>query len=198
MYSGFNLKLNYEDGEHYGLGKSAMVKMAGIVQNKLKEFISPNGYLDGSKLSDNWFPNVDVDVFIYHSHKDEKCAVSLAGWLSQNFDLSVFVDSYIWGYAPDLLKLIDKQYCYQTISNTYSYQRRNASTSHVHMMLATALDKMIDKTECIIFLNASNSISWEAVVNRTASPWIYHELATTKIIRKWKKDELIAPKNLAH
>lgn len=41
---------------------------------------------------------------------------------------------------------------------TYDYNLRNYTTSHVHMMLATALTEMIDNTECIMFYNTPNSV----------------------------------------
>ena len=56
------------------------------------------------------------------------------------------------------------------------------------MMLSTALNKMINNSECIIFLNTSNSISSTNVGNvinsKTNSPWIYSELLTTRLITK--------------
>jgi len=41
----------------------------------------------------------------------------------------------------------------------YDYELRNYTTSHVHMMLSTALTEMIDNTECIMFYNTSLSVS---------------------------------------
>ena len=49
------------------------------------------------------------------------------------------------------------------------------------MMLSTALNKMIDRTECMFFLNTSNSINDN---NQTYSPWLYSELATFSIVEK--------------
>jgi hypothetical protein len=68
--------------------------------------------------------------------------------------------------------------------STYNYKKRNYSTSHVHMMLSTALSMMIDKTECLFFLNTPSSISSSEVVSKTESPWIYSEIAITQIIRQ--------------
>ena len=69
---------------------------------------------------------------------------------------------------------------------------RNYTTSHVHMMLSTALTEMIDKTECIIFFNTPNSINLAEELEKvktaekkhtTTSPWIYHELSMTTMLR---------------
>ena len=46
---------------------------------------------------------------------------------------------------------------------------------------------MIDKTECIMFLNTKNSISINTEIENetvTNSPWIYNELVVTQLIEK--------------
>jgi hypothetical protein len=101
--------------------------------------------------------------------------------------LKAFVDSNVWGFADDLLRKIDDKYCVNNGSErkSYSYEKRNYSTSHVHMMLSVALNKMIDKTECLFFLNTPESVSiTDTVQNTTFSPWIYSELFTSEVIRK--------------
>jgi hypothetical protein len=59
------------------------------------------------------------------------------------------------------------------------------------MILSTALNMMIDKTECIIFLNTPDSICAETAIHkpRTYSPWIYSEIAMTQLIRKKTLEE---------
>jgi hypothetical protein len=53
------------------------------------------------------------------------------------------------------------------------------------MMLATALGKMIDKTECLIFLKTPNSISTSDIEEpETHSPWLLYELGLASIIRR--------------
>ena len=132
----------------------------------------------------NWFPQIKADIFISHSHKDINLAIALAGWLQETFGLTVFIDSCVWGYANKLLKMIDNEYCYQKETNTYNYQKRNYSTSHIHMMLSVALTQMIDNTECLFFLNTPNSITPNTIINQTESPWIYSEIAMSRLIRK--------------
>ncbi|MCW3791478.1 hypothetical protein OM416_07795 [Paenibacillus sp. LS1] len=140
--------------------------------------------IDGSSIQDDWFPQVDVDIFLSHSHTDEKLALSLAGWLSIEFNLKVFVDSCVWGYADVLLREIDNNFCKIKDSSSYSYEERNKSTAHVHMMLSTAITQLMDKTECIVFLNTSNSITTDEAMKKTKSPWIFYELMMMKLIRK--------------
>lgn len=185
MYIGFELNvLRTSFSEYYEAGKAIYDDNKKVIKLGLNKFLLPNGSLDGTKMQENWFPNVNANIFISHSHADENLAIGLAGWLYVEFGLIAFIDSCIWGYSNDLLKSIDNEYCQNSTGETYNYNKRNFSTSHVHMMLSTALTMMIDKTECIFFLNTPNSITASEVISRTKSPWIYSEIATTKMIRK--------------
>lgn len=104
--------------------------------------------------------------------------------------METFIDSCSWGYCDDLLKKIDNKYCYNAKSKTYNYTLRNYTTSHVHMMLSTALTEMMDKTECVIFFNTPNSINMATELKKikdkekTFSPWIYHELSMTTLLKE--------------
>lgn len=184
MFVGFNLT-NYEFNsvDYYMIGDKVFNINKDIIRKELDDFISIDGCLDGSKMQEYWFPQINADIFISHSHNDLEKAKTLAGWIYHRFKLSVFIDSCVWGYADDLLKKIDNKYCYNVDTNTYDYTKRNHSTSHVYMMLSTALTMMIDKSESIIFLNTPNSISTSEIVSQTKSPWIYSELAMTKLVR---------------
>lgn len=201
MYKGFNLDLNWDskyDDRFFETGKKLFQEDEKQVKNVLRNYVLKDGVIDGSMMQSNWFPKVEADVFISHSHKDEKRAIALAGWLYQKFGIKSFIDSCIWGYSNDLLKLIDKEHCYQEDTNTYDYNLRNYSTSHVHMMLSVALTMMIDNTECILFLNTPNSITTSSIINKTESPWIYSEIAMTQMIRKQlpERKKNIANENL--
>lgn len=195
MYRGFNLLLeknSFSEGDFEAFkeegSKSSSSQKTSIVET-IKSFVRNDGSLDGSMMQANWFPQIEADIFISHSHKDEDFAHALAGWLKETFGLTAFIDSCVWGYANDLLKSIDNEYCYQKETNTYNYQKRNYSTSHVHMMLSVALTQMIDNTECLFFLNTPNSITPDPNSNQTESPWIYSEIATSQLIRKKKLEE---------
>ena len=142
------------------------------------------GVLDGALIQEDWFPMVRTPVFISHSHKDLALAKKFAGWLWGRFKITSFIDSCIWGYADDLLKIIDDKYCLNDNKRTYNYKKRNLSTSHIHMMLMTALSKMIDKSECVFFLNTPNSNIAEGIKSSTLSPWIYGEIEISRLIEK--------------
>lgn len=101
--------------------------------------------------------------------------------------MSSFIDSQIWGHSDQLLKEIDNKYCKNSSDSTYSYEKRNGSTAHIHMMLSYALTRMIDRTECVIFIESDKSISVSDSINKTNSPWIFHELSTVDTIRQWNE-----------
>lgn len=52
------------------------------------------------------------------------------------------------------------------------------------MIFSVALTQMIDNTECLFFQNTPNSITPNATINHTESPWIYFEIAMSRLIRK--------------
>lgn len=183
MYRGFKLATTWNDDSYYEEGLSVYNQNIKEVKRTLDQFLLEDGSIEGKKIQENWFQQIDSHVFISHSHKDKNTAVSLAGLLSKVFGIKSFIDSCIWGYAEDLLRLIDDKYCLNSDGGTYNYQKRNYSTSHVHVMLQSALSMMIDKAECLLFLNTPNSVTTSGVVNQTYSPWIYSEIAMTRIIR---------------
>ncbi len=189
MFRGFNLTLGDSDFNQYlQKGKDINVLKSSSVKVTLDSFFD-NETLSASKITDNWFPQMAADVFISHSHSDHNLALALSGWLKENFNLDCFIDSNVWGYSSELLKKFDKKFCWDADKGTYDYDTRNKTTSHVNIMLATALNKMIGHCECVIFLNTPNSISCKGYIEETAtySPWIYSEILTTQIIRKVPK-----------
>jgi hypothetical protein len=191
MYIGFNLKLERfftepQNEFYFDKGLKLFKKYSNQVEQKLEELILDNGNIDGGKMQSNWFPNVKADIFLSHSHKNEKEAIALSGYLYYKMGIMTFVDSCIWGYSADLLKKLDEKFC-KMDNGYFDYNKRNFTTSNVHMMLSTALTKMIDKTECLFFFNTPDSISFkEGVKSSTLSPWIYAEIETSKLIQHKK------------
>lgn len=72
---------------------------------------------------------------------------------------------------------------------SYSYAKRNYSTSHVHMMLSISLMKMIDQTECLLFIDTPNSLNTKELIEATNSPWIFAEIALSQSLRRKSKEE---------
>lgn len=187
MFSKFNLKSNDNNfDEYYSKGKELFDGSKEDMKSTLTNFIKTDGVIDGTSLQKEWFPIKEkYDIFLSHSHKDEKKAIALAGYLSEELNLKVFIDSCLWGFSNDLLKEIDNKYCIHSNRESYDYDKRNYSTSHIHMMLSIALNNMIDECEAIFFLNTPNSINLGDDIEKkqTMSPWIYSELNSANILR---------------
>lgn len=197
MFTGFNLKINDNEkknliNQYLDKGKILFNKTKKNIAHTLKEYIGLDGVIDCTKLQEDWFPEVNDHIFLSHSHDDKDLAISLATYLKEEYGLKVFIDSCVWNYCDDLLKELDDEYCYNDDKKTYDYTNRNYTTTHVHLMLSTALNKMINKTECIMFLNTDNSIlkTEDILSTKTTSPWIYSEITTTIFIKKNTPDRL--------
>ena len=156
------------------------------IKNVLREFLNYEGELEANKIIEEWFRSGEYDIFLSHSHKDEELAIAIAGMLNEKFGLKVFIDSQVWGYIYDLQKEIDDEYCKnEGEKNSYSYNKRNVSTSHVHLMLSNALRKMIDSCDFFFFLDSQNSLKYVNINSEDAtfSPWINLEVEITNTIR---------------
>lgn len=195
MFSGFNLKIDNAFFKEYfdaykENGENHLRCSSKEIKKKLKQFVNKKT-IDGSKLQNAWFPEIEADIFISHSHKDRELANALAGWINSNFGLKVFIDSNIWGNINTLLEEINSKYSgkHRDPSSgifTYDHDACTEASKHVNMMLSIALQQMIDKVECIIFLNTDNSVTvYDGErMDTTYSPWIYSEIVCSQIIRK--------------
>lgn len=199
MYKGFDLKIqdkrklftsdNEED--YYKIGLSLFENTQKQVRNIINKKVFDEEIINGTELQNNWFPEVNADIFLSHSHADEDLAITFAGWLKKEFGLITFIDSCCWGYSNELALKLNNNYNYNCTTGNYNFDEAMNIAGHVHMMLSTALANMIDKTECIMFLNTPNSVSTRDTKLKTYSPWIYNELEITRIIEKNKKKKLL-------
>lgn len=166
----------------------------------IKKYFLSDDEMSAKRIMEGWFNAVDADVFLSHSHMDEPKVASFAYWLEEEYGIKCFIDSFVWGYANKLIEKLDNEFsspkhlkldeATNEVSTVFNYNSCLKSSSHVHMMLASALTKMIDKTECFLFLQSSNSASLDFYENMesTKSPWIYHELNTVATIRTHIED----------
>lgn len=201
MFAGFNLDLT-NNVDTYGKkiidfskykvqGENHLNRQKVYYKKRLKEYvINGTDFADGSQLQDDWFPEIEADVFISHSHKDLDLAQSFAGWLNSEFGLKCFIDGNNWGCADELLEEINSGYSDKRPDKDggylYSHNKCNIASKHVNIMLSIALQKMIDKLEATFVLNTAHSVQKYAEVhnNSTYSPWIYSEIICTEIVRK--------------
>ena len=201
MYKKFRLKNFLEEFEKNDKSSYDMYLKKGKdiykdkeqIKNVLREFLNYEGELEGNKIIEEWFTNGKYDIFLSHSHKDKELVIAIAGMLNEKFGLKVFIDSQVWGYIYDLQKEIDDEYCKnEGKENSYSYDKRNVSTSHVHLMLSNALRKMIDSCNFFFFLDSQNSLKYVNINSEDAtfSPWINLEIEITNTIRIKKIEEV--------
>lgn len=194
MFMGFNLNLQEQFFEaEKGLEEYVEIWKNNFKSNEekwkknLKEYIL-NETIDGIKLQGDWFPEINADIFISHSHQDERLAQALAGWLYDVFGIKSFIDSDRWGYIDELLEQLNDEYSDKDEVmgyRIYSYEKSNRVSQNVNTMLTIALHKMIDKTEAILLLNTDNSVKgMKGEKGITYSPWIYSEMVCSNIIRK--------------
>jgi hypothetical protein len=191
MYQAFEISVknklrqaNYP--EPHKLGLKQFKEDQKLINSKLEEFLLPNGNFDASAMQENWFPQIKADIFLSHAHADEELAMIIAGKLNRDFGLKVFIDSCVWGDSNTLLRKIDNELCYDKIRKVYDYKDRNYTTTHVHIMLASALNEMIYNTEAVFFLNTNKSakVNTKDLVKKTESGWIYSEIKMCNLVHK--------------
>lgn len=142
---------------------------------------------DANWILDNWFKNYKADVFLSHSSVDGNLARKVARILT-DCGLKVFVDSDLWGRIDNMQRIVDNKYAVLRRKengsvDTYDYDKRNVTTGHTHVLLTYALTRMIDMTECFIFLSTPNSIiECNEDTLDTYSPWLFHELEMSRVI----------------
>ncbi|WP_455146633.1 hypothetical protein [Clostridium sp.] len=194
MVTGYNLYLDRDEKgfqNYIDIGKKHLKEQKAKTKDCLREYIK-NGIADGTQIEKDWFPQIEADIFLSHSHEDEELALGLAGWLNKTFGLKCFIDSCVWGYADDLLEQINCEFSDKQKNTaggyTYNHVECITASKHVNTLLTIALHKMIDKAEVTLLLNTQNSISkYEDVYKEaTYSPWIYSEIICTQIVRKKK------------
>jgi hypothetical protein len=195
MYKGFDLRITNAKGfdQFLDYGTLLYEDHKSSIHTELDNLFSGDGVISVSKVKKNWFPSLTANVFISHSHANSEIAIGLAGWLSEKFEISAFIDSCVWGYFSDLQKMIDDRFCKNPnnkpseSNESYEYHASNRVASHVNTILNNSLMRMIDECECIIFINTPESISSKGSAKdekSTYSPWIYSELEATRLIRR--------------
>lgn len=181
MFIGFkveNIGLNGALDHYYKIGANLYERNKADLESRLEPYILKHEILSANLISGAWFPQIDgIQIFLSHSHCDVKTVTAFVGWLKEELGVDAFIDSLVWGYCEELIRQISRN-----CEGITEAQVR----AHVHIMLNSALAKMIDNTECFMFIDTPESISMQDILcNRfTFSPWIYSELLLSKFIRR--------------
>lgn len=199
MFAGFNLKIkkSFFDNqmktfeEYREIGEKHLASHKASIQKSLEKYIIQDDIIDASKLQEDWFPKIKADIFLSHSNKDRELVNAIAGWLHDTFELDCFIDSNVWGYSGNLAEELNANYSNKRKDNNGGYLYNHGKclkvSQHVDTMLNIALQRMIDKCECIILVNTDNAIQFKKDsknLDVTYSPWIYSELVCSEIIQK--------------
>lgn len=146
--------------------------------SEFKSYLKNHSAIDGQLIESTWFPKIDADIFISHSHKDYQYARNISHFLHKEYNIKCFIDSDIWGFADDLIQIL--------LDNTklVTEKTRSIYYSNVYLMLMNSLREMIDKTDLFLFLDSHNSIKKGNSDWQTLSPWIYSEIQTVKSLKR--------------
>lgn len=78
MYRGFNIE-NISFKDEIDLVHQYESTIPNIdINEDLMNFLDDDFVFDGSAIQEDWFPQINADIFISHSHRDEKTAKVLA------------------------------------------------------------------------------------------------------------------------
>jgi len=198
MYLGFQLE-EYKPLER--VSKKEVDEYKARARNlniqDLAEFVVTRlrGYdvLDAKGLAHILFPAKQAHIFLSHSHRDEDNAIKFAIAMEKR-DVKVFIDSCVWGSVGDILDAVNEKYSDSEVVDDqkyFSHRKCDLAAAAVHMLLTTELNKMIDDTECFVFLNTKQSVQirergQENGRMLTLSPWIYSELSFSARVRARK------------
>lgn len=160
----FNLLTNNKDIKCYDYlekGKKFYGEQISKYQNhsNIIKIIDDNGIYNALDIMNKWFPKTNANVFLSHSHKDIEIVQYIAGVvLSKGY--TPFIDSCYWGYLDNLLKRLDDKFCLDDAQKYYNYEKRNGTTTHVHLMLMNRLIETMNDCEALIFVNSQNSTKY--------------------------------------
>ena len=183
----FNFKKVYErllDGQnsYEETGEKILSEIKETISKATDSFLHGNKMIiDAECLQRDWFPYVDCDIFISHSHDDSRQVICFVGWLYETFGIKAFVDSVAWNYVNDLSDKLYKKYL------KLNGGERSPSKDLLHHLAITssetilrdAIEEMIDISECFLFIGTKNSLKGK----KTESPWLFFENKASNRIR---------------
>lgn len=186
MYSAYKVELEncaFKEYASAGLNESCATKtkFAECFSNTIMNKVS----IDAIDASSRWFPSINADVFISHSHNDLTQAHGVAGYLKTELGLNCFIDADAWEYMPRLEENIAKEL--ESLNNgiTIDDGARQKIATNLTLLLSSSLLHMIDQTECFLFLETPNSVTSKSrKLIETDSPWIYSELLFSQKLQR--------------
>ncbi|WP_120922396.1 toll/interleukin-1 receptor domain-containing protein [Helicobacter pylori] len=122
----------------------------------------------------------NAQVFLSHSHADRNKALEVKDYLENQTKRKVFIDSLFWDYKDDVLNELAKHDDISRIKDAFT------------LILRESLQDMIEKCPYFVFLQSSNSVSFnQNLLKITYSAWIYEELKIAHSISAISESHLI-------
>ena len=203
MYTGYNLVLTKEKAEllineyktnnstnqYYGseeegiLGKSPAYRE---ISRQMKDNIAacvPSGDALPEWDAPSESPIVKADIFLAHSEKDGELARALADWMSRNFNVRVFLGTWFDKHSRRMQDEIKNRAGSENLPLDKIQDIEDVA-------VIGNLMKIIDTTECFIFLNTENAMAdMDPVVSQSDySGRLYFEILVTSLIRRSLSD----------
>ncbi|MDF7674208.1 hypothetical protein PT277_02245 [Acetobacteraceae bacterium ESL0709] len=155
-----SISLNKENNKKTSKGPFDRSEFSLALRDLLKNEINVDDIIK------KYFPNdINYDVFISHSHMDEKDVLRLKGYIEKTYQKRCFVDSSVWYNVEEIINKLREN----DPGHSYYY-------SSMYIMLTSLLTSMIEKCRIFLFLESENSTKLRNDINITQSPWIFHEL----------------------
>lgn len=191
MYLGFELEdfkslgaVSRQEVEDYKTNAGGL--NISKLSNAIVAQLGGKDVLGAKELAQILFPSGHAHIFLSHSHGDEENAIKFAIAMKKR-GVEVFIDSCVWGSVGELLDAVNEQYSESEIvgdQKYYSHRKCDEAAAAAYVMLMTELHRMIDQTECFVFLNTNKSVPLKSAGrNQTLSPWIYSELSFSAQVR---------------
>lgn len=165
-------------------GRELLIECKRNIQQSIDLFFdSETKIFDANAIENNWFPQIECDIFISHSHKDINKVLSFVGWLYDCFGIKAFIDSIIWENVNILAEKLEQKYFAEDIECLMEPKEiTEKAFTNSRIILNSAIEKMIDSTECFLFIGTNNSL----INVETVSPWIYAENLFSNVVRRKK------------
>ena len=153
-----------------GVEEEAKRKELEIKFSDMCKFNNNTIQITSDDIEKEWFPPVNADIFISHSHDDACIAYALKNWIKDKFNLECFIDADVWEHyhiLADIITKYDDCGCF------------NDNIIKSSAILNVALFKMINKCKALFFIKTKHSTIND---HQTLSPWIYNEIFISNIM----------------
>ena len=199
MFKGFNIKdvtfdnVSSMKKEYIRKNRNQFFSIKSDFVIPIELYLKKGFVLDGNALMQEWFPSKNrFDIFISHSGDDEDLSYALAEWLYVNFNLTSFIDSLVWKHCSSLKRALNS-FFFEKYGTEYNSLFKDRVNQHILLMLNTSLMEVMDRCECLFFLNTPQSVEVSEIGNYlTDSPWLFSEIGMFNSIQKKQRRRILS------